>query len=339
MDSLLSTALEAAEAAAAVHRHYFGSVSLEGAEDKSHSDFVTRVDLEAQEAALTVIQGRFPDHAILAEEETQAGTAGPRTDARTWPDDGGFLWIVDPLDGTTNYLHRHPYFAASVGVGRRLPETERETPGGTGAGQGGTGSGRAGTGAGQGGTGSGRAGAGAGQAGSGATGMDTGVVSDAGVALEASVVLEAGAVVASRTGERWWARRGRGAFKNGVPITVSPQAVLRKALIGTGFPFKKPELVSGYLEEFRRVLPASSGIRRTGSASMDLCYLAEGILDGFWEDFLSPWDIAAGLVILAEAGGVASRVDGGPIDLSNGPVLAANSTETVEALRDLVLDR
>jgi myo-inositol-1(or 4)-monophosphatase len=297
MDSLLSAALEAAEAAADVHQHYFGSVSSEGAEDKSHSDFVTRVDLEAQEAALTVIRSRFPDHAILAEEDANAGTAGPRTDARTWPEDGGLLWIVDPLDGTTNYLHRHPYFAASVGVGRRLPKTERATPGEHGA---------VGNGA-------------------GATGM------------EAGVVLEAGAVVAPRTGERWWARRGQGAFKNGVPITVSPQGPLRRALIGTGFPFKKPELVSGYLEEFRRVLPASSGIRRTGSASMDLCYLAEGILDGFWEDFLSPWDIAAGLVILAEAGGVASRVDGRPIDLSNGSVLAANSTETAQGLRERVL--
>ncbi|MGD2124408.1 MAG: inositol monophosphatase family protein [Gemmatimonadota bacterium] len=278
MDSLLSTAIEAAEAAARVHVEHFGKVGLDGAEEKAHSDFVSRVDLEAQDAAIEVIQRHHPDHQILAEEarpgEARPGKARPGGAAeegrRSWPEKGGYLWIIDPLDGTTNYLHGHPQFAASVGVGR----------------------------------------------------MQT---------------VEAGAVVAARSGERWWAQRGHGAFKNGLPIRVSALRTLKTALIGTGFPFKEPDLVPRYLEQFSRVLPASAGIRRAGSAALDLCYLAEGILDGFWEEaYLSPWDVAAGLVILEEAGGIATRLNGGPIDLKNGSVLAANSPEIYRELKELM---
>ncbi|MBT8397521.1 MAG: hypothetical protein KJN92_11165, partial [Gemmatimonadetes bacterium] len=150
-------------------------------------------------------------------------------------------------------------------------------------------------------------------------------------------VFEAGAVVAPRTGERWWARRGRGAFKNGLPIFVSSIRSMDAALIGTGFPFKEPELVPRYLQGFQRVLPASGGVRRAGSAALDLCYLAEGTLDGFWEEeYLSPWDVAAGLVILREAGGLATRLDGTEIDLENGSVLGANSPELHRRLGELV---
>ena len=281
MDPLLSTALEAAEAAARVHLVYFGEVGPDDARRKAHSDFVSRVDLEAQEAALSVILQRHPAHRVLAEEDPGGEDSG--RGERTWPEDGSYLWIVDPLDGTTNYLHRHPQFAASVGVGRRVQEV------GDGAGDG------------------------------------------------PKAVLEAGAVVAARTGERWWARRGQGAFKNGLPIRVSPLRALKAALIGTGFPFKEPGLVPRYLEEFQRVLPASGGVRRGGSAALDLCYLAEGILDGFWEeDYLSPWDVAAGLVILREAGGLATRLDGSEIDLKDGSVLAANSPAILKELGALV---
>ncbi len=295
MDPLLSTALEAAEAAARVHLLHFGEVGLDGAREKAHSDFVTFVDLEAQDAAISVILRRHPDHRILAEEDTGGGSGGGSGAGsggetggggeRTWPEDGGFLWIVDPLDGTTNYLHRHPQFAASVGVGRWVR----------------------------------------------AAGDDDGV------GHGPTAVLEAGAVVAARTGERWWARRGQGAFKNGLPIQVSPLRTLRTALIGTGFPFKEPNLVPRYLQELQRVLPGSGGVRRGGSAALDLCYLAEGILDGFWEeDYLSPWDVAAGLVILREAGGLATRLDGSEIDLENGSILAANSLDILQELGVLV---
>ena len=319
MDKLLTTALQAAEAAALIQRRSFRRVDVEAASEKGKSDFVTRVDTEAQEAALAVIRSAFPEHHILAEEEetdrpggrakeeeetegpggrakeegdgsgekvdgagevvegeaARAGSAqgtgaGGLIRERSWPRDGGFLWIVDPLDGTTNYLHGHPMFGASVGVGR-------------------------------------------------------------------DGVMEAGAVVAPALADRWWARRGEGAWKNGDPIRVSALGALRKALVGTGFPFKAPHLVSRYVEELGRVLQASGGVRRGGSAALDFCYLAEGILDAFWEeDYLSPWDAAAGMVILAEAGGVVTRLDGSPLDLEDGSYLAANSPELLEALRRVV---
>jgi myo-inositol-1(or 4)-monophosphatase len=282
MDPILSTALEAAEAAAEVHLKYFGEIGVEGAREKGHSDFVTKVDLEAQEAALAVIHRRHPAHHVLAEEDS-AGH-GKEESGRGWPKDGGYLWIVDPLDGTTNYLHKHPQFAASVGVGHLVPQVHDEEG-----------------------------------------------------HSRAVPILEAGAVVAARTGERWWARRGAGAFKNGVRLGVSRVRAMKFALIGTGFPFKEPSLVPRYMGQFQRVLPASGGIRRCGSAAMDLCYLAEGLLDGFWEeDYLSPWDVAAGLVILREAGGMATRLDLSEIGLENGSVLAANSPELLQELGALL---
>ncbi len=270
MDSLVVTALAAAEAAADVHLRYFGTIGVEGASEKGPSDFVSHVDREAEAAAVAVIRSRHPDHKVLAEEGTEEGS-------REWPRDGSYLWIIDPLDGTTNYLHRHPMFSASVAVGRR--KAAGENP------------------------------------------------------------LEAGAVVGPRTGERWWACRGAGAWKNGLPVRVSGVSPLRLALVGTGFPFRAPDLIPRYLGQLQRVLRASGGVRRGGSAALDLCYLAEGILDAFWEEaYLSPWDMAAGLVILEEAGGVASRLDGREIDLEDGSVLAANSIPVMQELASLVRD-
>ena len=303
MDPLLATAIRAAEAAAQVHLLHLGAVRVEAAREKGRSDFVTQVDLDAQEAAVAVILKAYPDHSILAEEDV-SGDAGPAhrhpgqgagggasptpgvVSGREWPEGGGYLWIIDPLDGTTNFLHGHPMFGASVAVGRAPAEgnSGEENPG-----------------------------------------------------LRFLGTLEAGAVVAARTGERWWAVRGGGAWKNGRRISVSETRDLRKALVGTGFPFKEPDLVPRYAEQLKRVLPNTGGIRRCGSAALDLCYLAEGILDGFWEeDYLSPWDTAAGLILLSEAGGVASRMNGSPIDLENGSVLAGNAPGMVEGLAALL---
>jgi myo-inositol-1(or 4)-monophosphatase len=265
MNDLLSTALAAAGAASAVHLRYLGKVRVEEADEKSASDFVSRVDLEAQAAALGVIRDRFPDHRILAEEED--GRSGPSS----WPGGRDPTWIVDPLDGTTNFLHGHPAFAASVGIlmdGRPV----------------------------------------------------------------------AGAVDAAFTGERWCASRGRGAFRNDRPIRVSRIGSLERALVGTGFPFKRLELLPRYLAQFARVLPAASGIRRGGSAALDLCYVAQGSFDVFWELFLSPWDVAAGAAIVTEAGGIVQRPGGGPLEFGpeGGAVLAGNSPALVQALETLL---
>lgn len=260
---LLDTALRAAEAAAEVHERHAGRLRAQDASQKGRADFVSHVDLEAQEAALAIIRRRYPDHRILAEEED--GRTGPSS-SRTKGEDGP-LWIVDPLDGTTNFLHGHPAYAASVGVWIGDDPT-------------------------------------------------------------------AGAVVSSATGEKWWALRGEGAFRNGARIQTSPLRDLSLALVGTGFPFKHPEELPRYLDEFARVLLATSGIRRGGSAALDLCYLAQGSFDAFWEGTLAPWDVAAGLVILAEAGGIAVRRDGGPVSKTgSGSVVAANSADLLAALR------
>lgn len=265
---LLKTAIDAAEAAAVVHASFRGRVGIRDATEKGASDFVSEVDLRAQEAALALIRERFPEHGILSEESRAGdGDSGtPGTEA------GVPLWIVDPLDGTTNFLHGHPAYASSVGV----------------------------------------------------------VVGDRPVA---------GAVVASASRERWWASRGEGAFRNGERIRVSDLRELKTALIGTGFPFKRLAELPSFLRDLGGVLPACAGVRRGGSASLDLCYLAQGSLDAFWEMTLAPWDIAAGLAILEEAGGLARRMDGRPLDVrASGSVLAANSPELLEALGRLVGD-
>lgn len=265
MADLLSTARAAAAAASRVHLAHLGRVGTDQADEKGQSDFVSRVDLEAQEAALGVIRDRFPEHRILAEEED--GRAGPSS----WAEGRAPIWIVDPLDGTTNFLHGHPAFAASVGVlvdGRP----------------------------------------------------------------------QAGAVVAAALGQGWWAARGEGAWRDGEPLRVSSVRRLERALVGTGFPFKRLELMDDYVAQFARVLPRTSGIRRGGSAALDLCFLAQGSLDLFWEGFLSPWDVAGGAAILEEAGGVVRRPGGAPMDYGpeGGAVLAGNSDGLVDALEALL---
>lgn len=284
MDDLVRTALDAAEAAAEIQRSHHARRDVTGATDKGISDFVSETDLEAQAAALAVIRSRHPDHRILAEEdeeeEDDVGTAGPATKGEG-PDGSsageasgkephlGPLWVVDPVDGTTNFLHGHPMYCASVGLW------------------------------------------------------------DGGRAV-------AGAVVAPATGERWWAGRGEGAWKDGEPIRVSELKGLERALIGTGFPFKIPDRIPLYLRQLERVLRATAGVRRGGSAALDLCYVAQGTFDAFWELHLQPWDVAAGVAILEEAGGRATRLDGSPLDLETGSVLAAASPELLEALGELV---
>lgn len=269
---LASTALAAATAAADVHRARAGVLDANGGREKGHRDFVSEVDLEAQRAALAILRARHPHHHILAEEE-DGEEGGPAPHGP--PPPGVPTWIVDPLDGTTNFLHGHPFHCASVGV----------------------------------------------------------VVDGVPVA---------GAVVAAATGERWWAGRGMGAFHARGdapprPIRVSGIRELRLALVGTGFPFKTPVVIPDYLPGLGRVLGRTSGVRRCGSAALDLCYLAQGSVDGFWEFHLSPWDVAGGLAILAEAGGVFRRIEGGEVRVEEGgSMLAANGPEILEALGALV---
>ena len=212
---LLRTAIEAAEEAARIHRRDAGQIQRNSITEKARADYVSQTDIDAQQAALEVIRARFPRDQILAEE----GAENVADQVTGW--DGTPLWIVDPLDGTANFLHGHPFYCSSVAV-----------------------------------------------------------------AVDGQVV--AGAVISGSSGERWWASSGEGAFKGGRVIRVSPVIPLLEALVGTGFPFKKLSVLPRYLTQFDRVLRAASGVRRTGAAALDLCFLAEGVLDAFWEEVLMP---------------------------------------------------
>jgi myo-inositol-1(or 4)-monophosphatase len=258
-DPLLLTALAAADAAAEVQLRWIGRVGVREAALKGRSDFVSQADLEAQQAAVAVIGARHPDHGVLGEEggtEAGAGTPAP-------------LWVVDPIDGTTNFLHGHPMYSVSV-------------------------------------------------------------------ALVLNGTPEVGVVVCPATSERWWATRGGGAFKNGRPIRVSSPPDMATALVGTGFPFKALHLLDDYLGQLGRVLRNSAGVRRGGSAALDLAYLASGSLDAFWELLLYPWDVMAGVLLIQEAGGVVTRLDGSAVDLEPGPLLAAANPELSRHLAELV---
>ena len=245
--ALLEVAVASARAAALVHRVHEGRTRVDDWSTKGAADFVSYVDHEAEAEALRVIRDAYPAHAVMAEEGSPEELGG-----------GGaaWRWIVDPLDGTTNYLHGHPEYCASVAVAR-------------------------------------------------------------------GDVLVAGAVVATRRGEEYTAARGLGARRNGEPIRVSSIDRLDRALIGTGFPFKALDRLAEYQEQFGRVLRRTSGIRRAGSAALDLCTVGAGSFDGFWELQLAPWDIAAGALVVLEAGGRVTRLEDGPL-LGGGGYLAGN---------------
>ncbi|CAN5788587.1 inositol monophosphatase family protein [soil metagenome] len=260
---LLSTALDAARLAAVVHREHLGRVRVEEWSEKGVADFVTHVDRAAEAVIVERVRSRFPDHRLFA-EETESGSV--EAAAITRP--GEWTWIIDPLDGTTNYLHGYPAYAVSIGV---------------------------------------------------AHGSDLG----------AAVVLN------GASGEEWTAERGGGAFRNGERISVSQIDSLPRALIGTGFPFKARELLPRYTDQLAAALRGTSGVRRAGSAALDLCHLATGWFDGFWELALAPWDVAAGTLIIREAGGVVTRIDGAPDVLGHGSILAGNPV-IHEALGELI---
>lgn len=258
----LAVAHAAARAAADVHQSHLGKVAIDDWSAKGVADFVTFVDREAEAEIVGQIRSAFPAHHILAEESAEDldGTA----ELAEW------TWIVDPLDGTTNFLHRYPMYCASVAVLRGGAPV-------------------------------------------------------------------AAAVVAGSSGEEWTAARGCGAFRNGERISVSAMHRLDRALIGTGFPFKLPHMLNRYLEQFEHVIRHVSDIRRGGSAALDLCHVATGYLDGFWELDLRPWDYAAGVLMIREAGGVISGLHREPVWApEGGGIIAGNPFIYGELARMLI---
>jgi myo-inositol-1(or 4)-monophosphatase len=201
---------------------------------KSRTDLVTDADRASEDFLVGRISKRFPDHAIIAEE-------GSRKDAT-----GGYLWYVDPLDGTNNFAHGLPLFCISIGV----------------------------------------------------------------FSVDLKRVV-AGVVYNPFLDEMFIAERGAGAFLNGKAIHVSLTDNAGISLVATGFPYDKAVSDNNNLREFNRILPRIQGVRRMGSAAIDLSYVACGRLDGYWEGKLSPWDTAAGSLMVEEAGGRVTRYDGG----------------------------
>lgn len=211
--------------------------------EKARNDLVSAADLASEKAIMEAIRSRFPDHSILSEE------AG-----RSTPKDGGPTWIIDPLDGTTNFVHGIPQFAISIGV-----------------------------------------------------------------AVEGRI--EFGVILDPCKNDLFSAARGRGARWNGTECRVSERQGLPGALVATGFPFKAHRLLDPYLAIFRDVFLRCKAIRRPGAAALDLAYTACGLFDGFFEFQLSAWDIAAGSLLVEEAGGVITGMDGGSDYLESGNVV------------------
>lgn len=228
-----------------------GQVCLRGwrtgvaVERKGAIDLVTACDRASEDVIRAGFARAFPGVDLVAEEG--GGVAH----------EGAPVFWADPLDGTTNFAHGHPFFAVSIG-------------------------------------------------------------------LACGAALLAGVVVAPALGVAWRASRGRGATRDGAPCAVSATAVLGDSLLATGFPYDVRTNPLNNFDEFAALTRASRGVRRCGSAAIDLCMTADGTFDGYWERFLKPWDMAAGAAVVLEAGGALSALDGGAADVRTGAVVASN---------------
>jgi myo-inositol-1(or 4)-monophosphatase len=253
MEEFLKAAVGAARAA--------GSLILENwnrhkeIRYKSAIDLVTPVDHASEERIVSILHDRFPGHSILAEEKTSL--SGSQSNYR---------WIIDPLDGTTNFAHTYPHFSVSIAL-------ERDGE------------------------------------------MIVGVVHD------------------PVRRETFQATKGAGAFLNGSPVHVSETAELERALLATGFPYDRRENADYYLAFFKRFMVSTQGTRRNGSAALDLCYVACGRVDGFWELKLHAWDTAAGSLIVREAGGTITDFSGNNFSVWQDETLASNGLIHAEMLR------
>lgn len=277
---LLETAILAAQAGGEVLQHYFRRRDqLEIRTKGSDRDLVSRADTDSERQIVAEIRRRFPEHAILAEEG--GAEAGLGNDGAA-----GFEWIIDPLDGTTNFLQGLPMFCVSIAC-RRHPA-----------------------------------------GGSVATGDAAQAGAEQGKLVAAAVLDPIGEHLFS-------AGQGLGGRWNERPLQVSSCHNLRDAFLATGFPLRSPAVTGVYLEMFRQVFGRSRALRRCGAAALDLAYTAAGVYDGFFELGLAAWDIAAGALLVEEAGGCISDLDGGNRYLETGN-LVAGAPDLHEDLRALI---
>ncbi|RZT97712.1 inositol monophosphatase family protein [Rivibacter subsaxonicus] len=244
---MLNVAIKAARAAGALINRAALDIERVQVTAKSHNDFVTEIDHAAEQAVIETLLEAYPGHGILAEE------SGREHGAR----DSDYVWIIDPLDGTTNFIHGFPVYAVSIALAYR------------------------------------------GQ-------------------VQQAVVFDP-----SRN-DLFFASKGRGAFLNDRRIRVSKRTRLLESLVGTGFPFRKGDNFKRYMKMFEEVSTACAGLRRPGAASLDLCYVAAGWYDGFFETGLQPWDCAAGSLIITEAGGLVGNFTGESDYLHQRELVAGN---------------
>ena len=248
MHPMLTIAKRAAEEAGRVIQQGYRQLDQIQAQEKSPGDFVSIVDQRAEQVIKSVLLDKFPNHSIVGEESGE--TNGERND-------GQYQWVIDPLDGTNNFLHGIAQFAVSI-------------------------------------------------------------------ALLKNGKLEAGIVYNPITDETFTAAKGQGAQLNGRKIRAGGQKEPSRAIIGTGFPFKSPELMPTQKACVSSVLDSFPDIRRLGSAALDICFVACGRLDGFYEMDLQPWDMAAGILIAQEAGVIVTDFDDQQNMLDNGQVACGN---------------
>jgi myo-inositol-1(or 4)-monophosphatase len=244
--AILNVMVGAAFKAARGLKRDFGEVENLQVSKKGPADFVSAADHRAEEVIRTELQRARPNYGLLMEESGETAGSDPQ-----------HRWIVDPLDGTTNFLHGIPHFAISI-------------------------------------------------------------------ALERQGKLAAAVVYSPISDELFTAERGAGAYVNDRRLRVAARSHLGEAVVATGMPFMGHGDSAGYLQELAKIMPAVSGVRRFGAAALDLAWVAAGRFDGFWERGLSPWDMAAGLLLIREAGGYVTDVDGGEASPESGHIVAGN---------------
>jgi myo-inositol-1(or 4)-monophosphatase len=246
MHPYVNTAVKAARKAGEFIARSLDKVNDLTVETKGSEDFVSEVDRKAEKIIVDTILSAYPTHGILGEEFGEK------------PGEEDLVWIIDPLDGTANFLHGLPHFAISI-------------------------------------------------------------------ALQRQGKIEHGIIYDPMLQEMFTATRGKGAQLNNYRIRTTQKKSLAGCLIGTGFPYRQKSAFPSYQETFQRIFEQASDIRRAGSAALDLAYVAAGRLDGYWEMGLKPWDIAAGALLVKEAGGIVSDFQGGEDFLTSGNIVAASS--------------
>jgi len=257
---VLQAAIDAAREGGEILVRHWRSLPPGSIEEKKKNDFVTIADRESEQRIIAAIRARFPEDAFLGEEggsQPGSGPAGARETARTW--------IVDPLDGTANFIAGFPFWCVSI------------------------------------------------------------------AAREGGRVV-AGVIWDPLREELYTAERGGGAWRNGTRLAVTARDSIDGAFVATGFPFRSRGLIDAYLALFRGVFVRARGIRRAGSAALDLALVASGVYDAFFELHLAPWDIAAGAILIEEAGGSIADFDGGKAFWKSGNILAGSAG----IVRDLV---